>query len=239
MEVKNHLYFNSRKAFIERFLSKENIKILDVGNLGDGFFHVDVKSILDRNQGEYFGLDCNKNLTEKLGLSNQIIGDLHNVPVADDSFDYIYAGEIVEHSWQPSTLIKECHRILKKNGVLVLDTPNVYDFITIFRLFFKKINTMGDVRSLTYNEAKDDFSKMRADNNLFTQPQHKIFYSPAMLEQLLNMHGFVIDHIAYIGKPRNIVHKMMLKFFPQGSQKIGIVAHKENLETIFGINGSS
>ena len=136
--------------------------------------------------------------------------------VESGKFDCIYAGEIIEHSWQPNLMIKECHRILKDGGILIIDTPNVYDFVKIGYIFLKNLDTMGDNKRLTYNEAKDNFKNLREEGELCTQPQHKIFYTPAMLEQLLNMHGFKVENIVSIGKPRNLIHKLLLKIFLWG-----------------------
>lgn len=47
------------------------------------------------------------------------------IPLEDNSVDLILAGELIEHI--PNTLffLSECKRILKKNGFLVLSTPNI------------------------------------------------------------------------------------------------------------------
>ena len=96
-----------------------------------------------------------------------------------------------------------------------------------------------DDNILAYHEAKDNFLKYRQnDKNLLSQPQHKIFYSPAMLRQLLNMHGFEVKNFVFISKPKNFFHKILLKIFPQGSQKIGVIAKKSNLESIFDVKNN-
>lgn len=234
--IKESLFFRSRTDHISYFIKGKKVKILDVGNLGDGEKNIDLEKIIETNGGEYFGLDINKNLAEKLGIKNQYIGDLHDLSgvVPDQIFDCIYAGEIIEHSWRPGEMILECARILKDGGLLIIDTPNVFSYINVFRVYFRKKDSMGDVAELTYNEAKDNFVALRnIEKKLYTQPQHKIFFSPAMLRQILNMHGFKIENISYIGKPRNILEKLFIKFFPQSGQQIGVVARKANLDDIF------
>lgn len=234
--IKRSLFFRSRTEHLSYFIKGKKIKILDVGNLGDGEKNIDLEKIIEANGGEYFGLDINKNLAEKLGAKNQYIGDLHNLAsvVPDQMFDCIYAGEIIEHSWKPGEMILECSRILKDGGFLIIDTPNVFSYINVFRVYFRKKDSMGDVPELTYNEAKDNFMALRnIEKKLYTQPQHKIFFSPAMLRQILNMHGFKIENISYIGKPRNILDKLFMMIFPQSGQQIGVVARKASLDDIF------
>ena len=41
-----------------------------------------------------------------------------------NSFDYIYASHVLEHLNDPFTIMKELHRILKKNGTLHIKVPH-------------------------------------------------------------------------------------------------------------------
>jgi len=246
--MERNLYLNissakkycSRTDFLSDSLQSGKFKLLDVGNLGDGDVNVDVKKIVKSKGGEYFGLDCNINLANNLVLENQFIGDLHDLSnvIESEKFDVIYSGQVIEHSWRPGEIIKECRRILKDDGTLILDTPNVFDVYGLFRYFFKKTDTIYmDDNVLSYNEAKDNLQNYRENkDNLLSQPQHKIFYSAAMLRQLLNMHGFRVEKFVFIKKSKNIFHKILLYFFPHGSQKIGVVARKDSLENIYNIN---
>jgi len=237
VRIQSARLFKSRQAFVLDFLKGKKLDVLDVGNLGDGGPHANaVRTLVENEGGTYTGLDVNENLAKKLGYDRQIIGDLHNLSstVSNDEFDCIYAGEIIEHTWTPGKIIQECARIIKDGGYLVLDTPNVYDLIDVARVYLQKKDTMGDVPTLTYAETKDAFHHLRKEKmELYTQPQHKIFYSPAALRQLLNMHGFALEDISYIGKPRGVVHAVLLELFPQASQNIGIIAQKKSVDDIF------
>lgn len=46
-------------------------------------------------------------------------------PFDNDTFDGIFAGEIIEHIYDVGAFLSECNRILKKNGLIVLTTPNL------------------------------------------------------------------------------------------------------------------
>ena len=59
----------------------------------------------------------------KLGF-NVFHGTLSDAKYQDNEFDLIILFEILEHIVDPVDLIKECHRILKKNGCLLINTPN-------------------------------------------------------------------------------------------------------------------
>ncbi|MCA9405721.1 MAG: glycosyltransferase, partial [Candidatus Omnitrophica bacterium] len=47
------------------------------------------------------------------------------LPFDDDSFDYIFFLEVVEHLKNPYQVVKEISRILKPEGILILSTPNI------------------------------------------------------------------------------------------------------------------
>ena len=104
-------------------------------------------------------------------FSNQQIGVGENLSYSNEYFDFIFLGEVLEHSWQPKKLVDECFRVLKKGGNLILDTPNIYALPRIIRYLIKGRDIiLGD-------------------------PDHKIFYSRAMLENLIQQAGFEIKQI--------------------------------------------
>jgi ubiquinone/menaquinone biosynthesis C-methylase UbiE len=76
---------------------------------------------------EFVGLDhCEqvmKELQEKYSEVTYMAGDAMNLPFEDNTFDYVVAGEIIEHIEDPTTFIKEAMRVLKPGGVFSLSTP--------------------------------------------------------------------------------------------------------------------
>jgi SAM-dependent methyltransferase len=99
----------------------------------------------------------------------QKIGNIEEgLPYEKDFFDTIYMGEIFEHIHNPFFVLSEVKRVLKKDGVLVLDTPNPYSIYRILFYFFKK------------------------SENLTGDPTHLIFYTPKSLCVCLEKSGFQI-----------------------------------------------
>ena len=47
------------------------------------------------------------------------------LPFPTDAFDLVYAIEVFEHLHRPYDVLRECHRILKPGGFLVVSTPNL------------------------------------------------------------------------------------------------------------------
>ena len=54
---------------------------------------------------------------------NFVLSDCKNTPFKDEYFDYLVAGELIEHIEKPEEFVKEMYRILKKGGTLALSTP--------------------------------------------------------------------------------------------------------------------
>ncbi|MBN1626330.1 MAG: class I SAM-dependent methyltransferase [Deltaproteobacteria bacterium] len=96
------------------------------------------------------------------------LGYLHEVAFQDDAFDAITLYEVIEHLNEPKVLLKECHRILKPNGVLVIGTGNVNSWTRRIR------------------KSKWDFFDMMEHGG------HISFFSPKSLDVLASRTGFVV-----------------------------------------------
>ena len=58
------------------------------------------------------------------------------LPFDDDSFDLIWCSEVLEHLENPGKFIAELRRVTRKNGDIILTTPNSYAwFFRLFSLF--------------------------------------------------------------------------------------------------------
>lgn len=70
-----------------------------------------------------FASEVIRYLGEKYPKINYVYGEVLNTPYEDKYFDYIVAGELIEHMETPQNLVQEAMRILKPKGVLALSTP--------------------------------------------------------------------------------------------------------------------
>jgi SAM-dependent methyltransferase len=55
-----------------------------------------------------------------------VVGDVHALPFADNSYDFILCTEVLEHLHAPHVAISEMDRVLRSGGTLVLTTRFVF-----------------------------------------------------------------------------------------------------------------
>ncbi len=53
------------------------------------------------------------------------LGMLEKQGFPDNHFDAVHSAHVIEHVYDPLSLLRECHRILKPGGTLVILTPNI------------------------------------------------------------------------------------------------------------------
>lgn len=103
-------------------INKKGGRILDVGcSNGEFLYHAKQRGF------ETYGVELNKR-TADIAIRNGINvyrGLLNDARFKDDFFDLIFLGDILEHVLSPRDFILECRRILSKDGIIVISTPNL------------------------------------------------------------------------------------------------------------------
>lgn len=100
---------------------KPGASLLDVG-CGNGRF----LELMQKLGWQTEGVEVDKKAVEVCrdkGLTVKL-GELREQNYPDNFFDVVTLGDVIEHLPEPLAVLKECRRILKKNGFLVMITPN-------------------------------------------------------------------------------------------------------------------
>lgn len=53
----------------------------------------------------------------------QFVADAHRIPLIDESMDGVVIQAVLEHVLEPTVVVAEIHRVLRKGGVVYADTP--------------------------------------------------------------------------------------------------------------------
>lgn len=84
------------------------------------------------------GIDIEIGLLKKASSSvkNQLVcSSVEYLPFRDDIFDVVVLEEVVEHLRRPFKAIEDCHHVLRKEGRLIISTPNakIYNLMRFFQ----------------------------------------------------------------------------------------------------------
>lgn len=125
--------FRKAISLVEKY-SKQKGRILDVGAAA-GFFLKAAKE----NKWETYGVEPSKWMSEygnrTLGV-NIKQGTLEEAEFPDNYFDVVTMWDVLEHTGDPMATLKEANRVLKKDGLLVVNFPNIGD--PLARLFGRR-----------------------------------------------------------------------------------------------------
>ncbi|MFC2062038.1 class I SAM-dependent methyltransferase [Elusimicrobiota bacterium] len=107
---------------------------------------------------------------EKIGY-DELLGDHISKKIPIDRADYITMLAVIEHLEYPEEIIKECHRILTDEGLMIITTPKE-NAETIIRLYTGKSKKEMDETHKQY------FNKQNMEDLLigvFTIEEYRLF----------------------------------------------------------------
>ena len=128
-ELKNR--FKQYLKIIEKY--KNGGKLLDIG-CGLGYF-VSVAEQSKNCNWRAIGVELNNNLILSADKNTQdkiINGKLAKLPFANDTFNCISCFDVLEHDIYLLRNLLEIKRVLKKDGILVIQAPNYKSFMALF-----------------------------------------------------------------------------------------------------------
>ncbi len=108
--------------WLEKVLSEMNadtkglpVRVLNVGAGGEIF-----DKIKTLHKADVFQIDIDP------GRKPDLVADVCNLPLAEESFDAVFMLEVLEHVPTPHRALEDVHRVLKTGGRLYLSTPFIF-----------------------------------------------------------------------------------------------------------------
>lgn len=152
--------FNRSLELIEKYGRKG--KILDIGTAGGSFLHV-----AQKRGWQVYGVEPNKWLCEWAKKSYKLDikqGTIFNNRFEDNFFDVVTLWDVLEHVSDPTKVLKECNRILKKGGILVVNYPDIGSWI----------------------------SRVMRSKWVFLLTVHLYYFTPKTIKKILAKNGFAV-----------------------------------------------
>jgi 2-polyprenyl-3-methyl-5-hydroxy-6-metoxy-1,4-benzoquinol methylase len=120
---------------------------------------------------------------------NMVAGDATSVRLGP-KFDYVVAGELIEHVGNAAALLANMARHLEPDGRLVITTPHVF-FLQHYIEFLMSIHRRR------------------------WHPQHVAWYCPFTLENLLHQNGYEVESCYLFTRSRKLRRLMNLLHLPR------------------------
>jgi SAM-dependent methyltransferase len=143
-EREDNLYRNGKRCQISleeevlfEFLDKNSpvgSKVLDVG-CGSG----EIARVIKEKGYLISGIDFSPiaiEIAQKQGIDSQLVDLDTGIPLDDNTFDIVWAGDVIEHVFDPIFVLNEINRVLVPGGQLLCTVPYDLNIATRLRIFF-------------------------------------------------------------------------------------------------------
>ena len=187
--------------------------ILDLG-CGSGYLLEKISEKL--NSAELWGVDVYANKKNKKW--NYKKADVNKLlPFKEETFSCVILGELIEHVPDPDFLLRECYRVLKKRGILIVSTPNLVSWANRI-LVLLGIQPLFTETSIEVNLGR--YFKILGQNDK-TQGHLKIFTHKSLAE-ILEREKFTIEEKYgvpfFFPFPISLIDRMFTKIVSMSSE---------------------
>jgi len=131
VELDEIIMFNA----LDKIKEKDNINtVLDLG-CGNG----NISKLIKERNLDVLGLDFAEEGIKKAitkGINAKVCNFDEGIAARSHSFDLVWAGDIIEHVFDPIFLLTEVRRVLRKGGYLLASIPNDLSIFNRIRTLF-------------------------------------------------------------------------------------------------------
>jgi 2-polyprenyl-3-methyl-5-hydroxy-6-metoxy-1,4-benzoquinol methylase len=130
-EIYNQVYQDFANL-LQKYLATKKQKLAKKKVLDIGCFTGDFLSILQQNKADVHGVELQKEAViianKKLGGKKVLRKDIMSDAFPSTTYDIITVIGVIEHVTDPVLLLHNCSKRLKKNGTIMIQTPNSSSF---------------------------------------------------------------------------------------------------------------
>ena len=217
-------YYRNNKTFIKRIDDRlQKIikittkiapkKVLDIG-CGSGYLISELSKAIN---AQFYGVDVYQN--EIKNCEYKIADITEEIPFNNEMFDCVILGEVIEHVPNPDFLLREINRVLKKDGYLIISTPNLVSWAN-------RILVLLGIQPL-YTETSNEVNLGRYFKFLGQEGKvqgHLKIFTHRSLQEILERNGFKVKNkygtSFFFPFPISLVDKLFTKFVSLSSDLI-------------------
>jgi len=205
--------YKNKKELTESLVQKNDM-VLDVGFWGQAVKRENpnwVHGLLKNQAKDVYGVDISYGEDEVKPKDHYRKASAENFDFGVQ-FDVIFAGDLIEHLSNPGLFLDSCARNLRKDGRLIITTPNCFNLYNVAEKFIK-----------SEPEVNSD---------------HTFYFNRTVLEKLLEKNGWQPESFAYLDDAEDkytqsfkrrvlyFLYKLFSLFTPKFTETLVIVAKR-------------
>lgn len=130
-------------SHIEMDGKKKPVKILDAG-CGMGLSLKELHELTNKSCVELYGVDISNVQIERAKNIYEVpaklfVSPIEELPFENSFFDFVICSEVLEHVLDPQLSLSELSRVIKKENLLILSTPNKKSIYVLIETLIKKL----------------------------------------------------------------------------------------------------
>jgi ubiquinone/menaquinone biosynthesis C-methylase UbiE len=119
---------------------------------------------------------------KRKGVKKVQVADAEKIPFRDNFFDVVITSQFIMHTPFYKRVIKEMTRVVKKNGSVIIDFPNLY---SISYFFTKKRIKRGELRYYNLFKKKEIYQIAKENNLKIAAIRETVVFSPMFFPKSL------------------------------------------------------
>lgn len=178
-----------REAILSLFETDPTAQLLDLG-CADGTFTLRMAKKVGTTV--VYGIDAvqeNIASAKARGIDACLANLDQGIPFEDESFHVICASHVIEHVCDTDLIVRETYRLLKREGYLVIATPNLAAAHNILLLAFGRQPTIAEVSDV----ALVGTVSPRGNFVARVGPSHRRIFTFPSLRGLLEYYGYRVE----------------------------------------------
>jgi SAM-dependent methyltransferase len=126
--AEENYWFRRHEVVYERFIERcTGRDVLEAGS-GEGYGADLIANVARRVIGLDYDESAVAHVRARYPRVDMRHGNLAELPLADADVDVVVNFQVIEHLWDQAQFVRECTRVLRPGGVLLMSTPNRITF---------------------------------------------------------------------------------------------------------------